>query len=84
MVNPKSQHLEKAASKINEKPSAEIDFTQHQLEDGEWISTQERVIKDVRRFALILLNNQCILMDYPLGASSSNAYADRRAVLVIH
>jgi serine/threonine-protein phosphatase 2B catalytic subunit len=51
MASSKTQHLEKAASKINEKPTTTIDFTQHQLDDGEWISTQERVIKDVSRLS---------------------------------
>ncbi len=43
----KLQHVEKAISKIHEKPVVTIDFTQHQLEDGGFISTQERVVKDV-------------------------------------
>ena len=43
------KHIEKAIEQIQHKePLPEIDFTQHQLEDGNFISTQERVIKDVR------------------------------------
>lgn len=48
MPNAKAQ-LERAIHQIQEKgPVPEIDFTQHQLEDGNIISTQERVVKDVR------------------------------------
>lgn len=42
-------HLARAIHQIQDKaPIPEIDFTQHQLEDGNTISTQERVVKDVR------------------------------------
>lgn len=52
-MSSKYQHLEKAVSKIHEKPVVTVDFTQHQLEDGEYISTQERVIKDVSELSII-------------------------------
>jgi serine/threonine-protein phosphatase 2B catalytic subunit len=43
-------HLVRAIEKIQDKqPVPDVDFTQHQLEDGNTISTQERVVKDVRR-----------------------------------
>jgi serine/threonine-protein phosphatase 2B catalytic subunit len=52
--------IEKAIHQIADKSHIpKIDFTQHQLEDGNFISTQERVIKDVRcamRLPEILLN----------------------------
>jgi serine/threonine-protein phosphatase 2B catalytic subunit len=42
-------HIERAINQIQDKgPIPTIDFTQHQLEDGNTISTQERVVKDVR------------------------------------
>lgn len=42
------KHLEKAIGQIQHKePLPEIDFTQHQLENGLMISTQERVVKEV-------------------------------------
>ena len=42
--------LERAISEIRDKGLSPhvVDFTQHRLEDGTTISTQERVIKDVR------------------------------------
>lgn len=44
-----STHLEKAIEQIQDRnPQRDIDFTQHTLDDGSVISTQERVIKDVR------------------------------------
>lgn len=43
-----STHLERAIEQIQVKqPPPEIDYTQHTLEDGNVISTQERVVKDV-------------------------------------
>ena len=42
--------LQRAIDQIQDKgPLPEIDFTQHQLENGFTISTQERVVKEVRR-----------------------------------
>ena len=42
--------IQKAIDQIQDKgPLPEIDFTQHQLENGFTISTQERVVKEVRR-----------------------------------
>jgi hypothetical protein len=43
------KHIEKAIGQIQHKePLPEIDFTQHQLENGFTISTQERVVKEVQ------------------------------------
>ena len=40
--------LERAINEISGKgPPPDIDFTQHQLENGYTISTQERVVKEV-------------------------------------
>jgi len=48
-----STHIQRAIDQIQEKAStSETDFTQHVLEDGNTISTQERVVKDVRCFPL--------------------------------
>jgi len=44
----KSQ-LERAIKEIQgRRPAPDIDFTQHQLENGLTVSTQERVVKEVR------------------------------------
>lgn len=44
------RHIEKAIGQIqNKEPLPDIDFTQHQLENGFMISTQERVVKEVSR-----------------------------------
>ena len=46
----KSQ-LERAIKEIQgRRPAPDIDFTQHQLENGFTVSTQERVVKEVRLF----------------------------------
>ncbi|KAJ6555226.1 Metallo-dependent phosphatase [Mycena sp. CBHHK59/15] len=43
------EHIAQAIAQIqNRPPPPEIDFTQHTLEDGTSISTQERVVKDVQ------------------------------------
>lgn len=43
--------MARAVQQIQDKqPVPEMDFTQHHLDDGTIISTQERVIKDVRVF----------------------------------
>ena len=50
MASPLDNHtrMVNALSQIqNKKPVPEIDFTIHKLEDGNTISTQERVIKEV-------------------------------------
>ena len=50
-------HMERAINQIQDKsPIPVIDFTQHQLEDGNTISTQERVVKDVRSAKFKLLS----------------------------
>ncbi|KAI0062652.1 serine/threonine protein phosphatase 2B [Artomyces pyxidatus] len=47
--------LERAIHQIQEKlPVPEIDFTQHQLDNGYTISTQERVVKEVQAPAMTL------------------------------
>src|SRR6266849_1852082 len=43
--------LERAIKEIQgRRPAPDIDFTQHQLENGFTVSTQERVVKEVRLF----------------------------------
>lgn len=47
---------------INERaniPVPEIDFTQHQLENGEVVLTNERVVKDVSQVALRVFRFSC-------------------------
>ncbi|KII91285.1 hypothetical protein PLICRDRAFT_135359 [Plicaturopsis crispa FD-325 SS-3] len=51
----KLQHIERAIGQMVDKPPIpEIDFTQHQLDDGNMISTQERVVKDVQAPAMAI------------------------------
>ncbi|KZP17486.1 serine/threonine protein phosphatase 2B [Athelia psychrophila] len=53
MSTTKAGHIARAINQIQDKPPIpEIDFTQHQLEDGNTISTQERVVKDVQAPAM--------------------------------
>ena len=42
--------IEQISGRDKKENIPEIDFTQHTLEDGSTINTQERVIKDVRAF----------------------------------
>ncbi|KAF9455880.1 serine/threonine protein phosphatase 2B [Collybia nuda] len=54
-----SSHIERAIEQIQVKqPIPEIDFTQHTLEDGNIISTQERVVKDVQAPAMHIPTNE--------------------------
>lgn len=49
MSTIKRQHIERAISQFTDRPPVpEIDFTQHFLDDGTVVNTQERVVKDVR------------------------------------
>jgi len=43
-------HIERAIESIRTQGQSlpDVDFTQHTLDDGNVISTQERVVKDVR------------------------------------
>lgn len=54
-MSSKHAHYQKAIAQINVKPVEEIDFTQHQLENGYTISTQERVVKEVSGLTLYIL-----------------------------
>jgi len=40
--------IEKAIAQIQIKPAGEKDRTQHVLEDGNVVSTQDRIVKNVR------------------------------------
>jgi serine/threonine-protein phosphatase 2B catalytic subunit len=49
MATDRQAQMQRAIHQIKVKmPVPEIDFTQHTLEDGNVVSTQERVIKEVR------------------------------------
>lgn len=55
MAPTKQDKIQRAITQMTVKaPIPEIDFTQHTLEDGNMVSTQERVIKDVRSSLLPL------------------------------
>lgn len=50
--------LERAINQIQDKtPLPEIDFTQHQLDNGYTISTQERVVKEVCPHGVALIRS---------------------------
>ncbi|KZS97166.1 Metallo-dependent phosphatase [Sistotremastrum niveocremeum HHB9708] len=52
-MSSRAQQIEKAVSQIKTKgPVPTIDFSQHQLDDGVVVSTQERVVKDVQAPAM--------------------------------
>ena len=52
------QQLQRAAAEISGRVAIpDIDFTQHRLDDGSTVSTQERVIKEVRHILLHALFN---------------------------
>ncbi|KAG6816351.1 3',5'-cyclic-nucleotide phosphodiesterase (PDEase) (3':5'-CNP) [Tephrocybe sp. NHM501043] len=54
-----STHIERAIEQIQVKqPVPSIDYTQHTLEDGNVISTQERVVKDVQAPAMQIPTNE--------------------------
>jgi len=46
--------LRKGIQARKNRQPIEADYTQHQLEDGAFVSTQERVVKDVGRSELII------------------------------
>jgi len=46
--------LKKGIQARKNRQPVEVDFTQHQLEDGALVNTQERVVKDVSRSELII------------------------------
>ena len=70
--------IEKAIAQIQVKAEGEKDYTQYVLEDGNIISTQERVIKDVRfcPFILVVEAVPDTLRNFCLGTSPSNADSD--------
>jgi serine/threonine-protein phosphatase 2B catalytic subunit len=48
MAGKSKYQLERAIKEIQGRgPATDIDFTQHQLENGFTVSTQERVVKEV-------------------------------------
>lgn len=80
--------IEKAIGQIhNKQPIPEIDFTQHQLENGYLISTQERVVKEVRSDwdfrpnGIFEYNMPSGTVDL-IGTIPRDGHSDRRAILV--
>ncbi|GLB39091.1 putative serine threonine-protein phosphatase [Lyophyllum shimeji] len=53
-----STQVERAIEQIQKQPKQSMDWTQHTLEDGSVISTQERVIKDVQAPAMHIPTNE--------------------------
>lgn len=79
MSGTRSQ-IEKAIIQIQDKqPVPEIDFTQHQLDNGFTISTQERVVKEVSVACIIsqgfARSNQPSL-PLAVGASACDVHPD--------
>jgi hypothetical protein len=85
----KSHQLERAIKEIQgRRPAPDIDFTQHQLENGFTVSTQERVVKEVRLSFPLTLAWQSLLMiacarggNASAGSSPGYEHPDRRAIL---
>ncbi|KAG5353427.1 hypothetical protein C0989_006945 [Termitomyces sp. Mn162] len=53
-----STHMERAIEQIQVKHQPTIDWTQHTLEDGNVVSTQERVVKEVQAPAMQIPTNE--------------------------
>lgn len=75
--------IQKAIDQIQDKrPIPEIDFTQHQLDNGYTISTQERVVKEVGNASGVSRTLWIVLTVISLlGASSGHDNPYRRPVL---
>ena len=73
-----STQVERAIGQIKDKVKPDIDFTQHILENGEVVSTLERVVKDVRfqPYPIVKAN-----FHPTLGPSPGDVYPNRGAVL---
>jgi hypothetical protein len=77
-----STHIERAIEQIQVKqPTVEVDWTLHTLDDGNIISTQERVIKDVRQCIYFFRAYIFIVVWLSIGASACNADSHSRAIL---
>lgn len=75
-------HIERVVEKIHVKePVPVIDFTQHTLEDGNVISTQERVVKDVRIAPSCRTCRSRLIQHLCVGTSTSDVQAYPRAIL---
>lgn len=81
MTSPTTQTANAIAAIRNKgsMPVPEIDFTVHTLENGDTVSTTERVVKDVSGAAYSCC--QCSLSN-TTGPSSRHVHPDGRAVLV--
>jgi hypothetical protein len=79
-----STQVERAIENIQRKnPAPPIDFTQHTLENGDVVSTQERVVKDVSPFLIFSLAsfNELSLSHCCPGASTGDVHSKFRTVL---
>jgi hypothetical protein len=88
-MGPSRAHIQRAIEKIQDKaPLPEIDYTQHQLEDGNTVSTQERVVKDVRTLVLFVLayaygvyQLHDLIVVHSTGPSTGDGDPHRRPIL---
>ena len=57
--------LKKGIQARKNREPVEVDFTQHQLDDGAVVNTQERVVKDVGRSGLIVSLHFSLTIAWP-------------------
>lgn len=79
MAKNNQVQIQRAIEQMTDRPPVpEIDFTMHTLEDGAVVSTQERVIKDVRGLSCAFLDakNLTMFLVSATGPSTSDASAD--------
>ncbi|KAJ7897640.1 Metallo-dependent phosphatase-like protein [Mycena olivaceomarginata] len=75
-------HVAQALAQIqNRAPPPEIDFTQHILQDGTAISTQEWVVKDRGRGTIRVSESSVADASFPTGASAGTRDPGASAVL---
>jgi hypothetical protein len=89
-VMARKNQIERAIKEIQaRRPAPDIDFTQHQLENGFTVSTQERVVKEVISSSFPLTHAYSLTDGKPIvhggnvsaGASPGYEHTHRRAIL---
>jgi hypothetical protein len=75
--------LERAIHQIQNRVAIpELDFTQHQLENGYTVSTQERAVKEVCAPLAFLIACANVIGAVAAGASTRDHHSDERPVLL--
>lgn len=85
-MSGKQEQIQRAIAQVSERqqqPIPTIDFTQHALDDGTAVSTQERIVKDVG-FVLSSISTSHVIpmLTEPEGTSSCSAATGGFAVLL--